>query len=150
LYLWGRLSGGMLMKKGIVIGMIFVFTIVLLFVTKSAYVEWTEVYIIIGSLSAISIVYNLFSKERRTYTQILGGSALIGFFFSIAFSLMDLVSDHYKVIKGVPDGRFLTLDETVSEFSDDLVIVVLIVMCSVTLISFVGTTIYSKFFRRVD
>ena len=134
------------MKK--VIGIIFGLTIVLLLATNSMYVEWEEIYIMIGSLSAISIVYNLLSKERPSYGHILGSSILIGFFLSLAFSLLDLVLDHYKVIKGVPDGRFLTLGETISEFSDDLFIVALIVMCSVTLISYIVTVIYSKLFRK--
>lgn len=131
-----------------VIGIIFGLTIVLLFTTNSMYVEWEEIYIMIVCLSAISIVYNLFSEERHSYGHILGSSALIGFLLSLGFSLVDLVLDHYKVIKGVPDGRFLTLGETISEFSDDLFIVALIVMCSVTLISSIGTVIYSKLFRK--
>lgn len=135
------------MKK--IIGIIFVLTIVLLFKTNSMYVEWTEVYIMIGGLSAISVVYNLFSKEKHTYGHVLGSSVLIGFFLSVGYSLMDLVIDHYKIIKGVPDGRFLTLGETISEFSDDLFIVALIVMSSVTLISFIITVMYSKIFRKI-
>jgi hypothetical protein len=114
------LNGGMLMKKSIAIGTIFIFTMFLLFITNSAYVEWAEICIIIVSLSAISIAYNMISKETHKYTQILCSSALIGFFSSILLSFIDLASDHYKVIKGVPDGRFLTLGETISEFSDDL------------------------------
>jgi len=134
------------MKK--VIGIILGLIIVLLITTNSMYVEWTEVYIMIGGLSAISVVYNLFSKEEHTYGHILGSSALVGFFLSIAYSWMDLIIDHYKIIKGVPDGRFLTLSETISEFSNDLIIVALIVMCSVTLISFVITVVYLNFFGK--
>ncbi len=135
------------MKK--VIGAILVLTIILLFVTNSMYVEWSEIYIIIGSISIISIIYNLSLKTNQKYSQIIRSSALIGFLLSGMFSLIDLVVDHYKVIQGVPDGSFLTLSETISEFSDDLFLIVLIVMCSVTLISFIGTTVYSKFFRKI-
>ena len=135
------------MKK--VIGAILVLTIILLFVTNSMYVEWSEIYIIIGSISIISIIYNLSLKTNQKYSQIIRSSALIGFLLSGMFSLIDLVVDHYKVIQGVPDGSFLTLRETISEFSDDLFLIVLIVMCSVTLISFIGTTVYSKFFRKI-
>lgn len=135
------------MKK--VIGAIIVLTSILLYTTYSMYIEWIEVFIIIGSISIISIIYNLFLRTERKYSQIISSSALIGFFLSCIFSLIDLVVDHYKVIQGVPDGRFLTLSETIIEFSDDLLIIVLIVVCSVTLISFVGTTVYSKFLRRI-
>ncbi|MDW7669940.1 MAG: hypothetical protein SCJ93_14040 [Bacillota bacterium] len=134
------------MKK--VIGAIFVLTSILLFITNSMYIEWVEICIIIGSISIISTIYNLFLRTNQKYSQIIGDSALIGLFLSYMFSLIDLFVDHYKVIQGVPDGRFLTLSETISEFSDDLLIIVLIVMCSVTLISFVGTTLYSKFFKK--
>jgi hypothetical protein len=135
------------MKKVIVV--ILALTSILLLVTNSMYVEWAEVCIIIGSISIISIIYNLFLKTNQKYSQIIISSALIGFILSCIFSLIDLVADHYKVIQGVPDGRFLTLSETISEFSDDLFIIALIVMCAVTLISFVGTSIYSKFFRKI-
>lgn len=135
------------MKK--ITGAIFVLTSILLLVTNSTYVEWTEVYIIICSISIISIIYNLFLKSNQKYSQIIFSSALIGFLLSWIFSLIDIVADHYKVIQGVPDGRFLTLRETIAEFSDDLFIIALIVMCAVTFISFVGTTIYSKFFRKI-
>ena len=135
------------MKK--LIGIIFVMTITLLFITNSMYVEWTEIYIIIGSISVISVVYNLFLNHEKTYSKILSSSALIGFLLSLVFSLIDLGLDHYKVIQGVPDGRVLTFGETISEFSDDLFVIVLIAICSVTLISFIVTTVYSKFLRRI-
>lgn len=142
------LTGGMLMKK--VIGIILGLTFVLLLVTNSSYVEWDEVYIMIGCLSAISIVYNLFSEERHSYSHILGSSALIGFFLSLALSLIDLALDHYVGIKGVPFGRALTLGEKISEFTDDLFIVALIVTGSVTLISSIAIVIDSKLFRRIE
>lgn len=119
-------------------------TSILLLLTISQYVEWIEVFIIIGSISIISIIYNLFLKTNQKYSQIMFRSAFIGFLLSYIFSLFDLVVDHYKVIQGVPDGRFLTLSETISEFSDDLFIIALIVMVAVTLITFVSTIIYSK------
>lgn len=131
-----------------VIGIIFGILIVLLFVTKSMYVDWVEIYIMIGCLSAVSIVYNLLPEERHSYGHVLVSSAIIGFFFSIVFSFLDLIFDHYKVIKGVADGRHLTLNETISEFSDDLIILALIVMFSVTLISYFVTIINSRFFRK--
>jgi len=134
------------MKK--VIDIIFGLLIVLLVVTNSMYVDWKEIYIMIGCLSAISIIYNLFSEERHSYGHVLVSSALIGLFLSIAFSWLDLILDHYQIIKRVPDGRFLTLGETISEFSDDLFIIALIVMLSVTIISFIVAVIYSKMFGK--
>jgi len=94
------------------------------------------------------ISYFNHSEERHSYVHVLVSSALIGLFLSIAFSWLDLILDHYQVIKGVPDGRFLTLGETLSEFSDDLFIIALIVMFSVTIISFIVTVIYSKMFGK--
>jgi hypothetical protein len=113
-------------------------------ITISPYVEWIEVFIIIGSISIISIIYNLFLKDNQKIGKVIISSAIIGFLFSYIFSLFDLVVDHYKVIQGVPDGRFLTLSETISEFSDDLLIIALIVMVAVTLITYASTTITSR------
>ena len=136
------------MKK--LIGAVFILTIFLLYITSSAYVELGELFIIIGSISMILIIYNLFLRTNGKYGEVLGSSALMGFSFSIVFSFIDIVVDHYKIIQGVPDGRFLTLSETIAEFSDDLFILVIIVMISVTLISFIATTIYSKLFRKIS
>lgn len=135
------------MKK--LIGAVFILTSILLYITNSSYVELGEVFIMIGSISIISIIYNLFLRTNRKYSQVLGSSALMGLSFSIVFSLIDLVVDHYKIMQGVPDGRFLTLSETLAEFSDDLFILVIIVMISVTIISFISTTIYLKIFRKI-
>ena len=135
------------MKK--LIGAVFILTSILLYITNSLYVELGELFIMIGSISIISIIYNLFLRTNQKYGQVLGSSAFMGLTFSIVFSLIDLVVDHYKIIQGVPDGRFLTLSETIDEFSDDLFILVIIVMISVTLISFIGTTTYSKLFRKI-
>jgi hypothetical protein len=130
------------MKKYIIATL--VLTGILLLITISPYVEWIEVFIIIGSISIISIIYNLFLKDNQKIGKVIISSAIIGFLFSYIFSLFDLVVDHYKVIQGVPDGRFLTLSETISEFSDDLFIIALIVMVAVTLITSMGSTITSK------
>ena len=135
------------MKK--LIGAVFILTSILLYITNSTYVELGELFIIIVSISIISIIYNVFLRTNRKYSQVLGSSALMGLWFSIVFSLIDLVVDHYKMIQEVPDGRFLTLNETIAEFLDDLLILVIVVMILVTLISFIGTTIYSKLFRKI-
>jgi hypothetical protein len=134
------------MKK--IIGVIFGFTVILLFITNSMYVEWIELFIIIGSLSAVSITFNLFSKKDIKYSYVLSSSAFIGFLFSWVFSITDLVADHYLTPERIPDGRALTLSETIMEFSDDLFVVSIISVCSVIFISIVVTIIYSKFFKK--
>lgn len=91
----------------------------------------------------------MFIKTNQKYSQIVISSAIIGFFLSWIFSLFDIVSDHYKLIQGVPDGRYLTLKETIAEFSNDLFIITFMIMCTVTIISFIGTIIFSKFFRKI-
>lgn len=125
-----------------------VLTGILLLITISPYVEWIEVFIIIGSISIISNIYNLFLKDNQKIGKVIISSAITGFLFSYIFSIFDLVVDHYKVIQGVPDGRFLTLSETISEFSDDLLIIALIVMVAVTLITYASTTITSRSKRK--
>ena len=125
-----------------------VLTGILLLITISPYVEWIEVFIIIGSISIISIIYNLFLKDNQKIGKVIISSAITGFLFSYIFSIFDLVVDHHKVIQGVPDGRFLTLSETISEFSDDLLIIALIVMVAVTLITYASTTITSRSKRK--
>lgn len=125
-----------------------VLTGILLLITISPYVEWIEVFIIIGSISIISNIYNLFLKDNQKIGKVIISSAITGFLFSYIFSIFDLVVDHHKVIQGVPDGRFLTLSETISEFSDDLLIIALIVMVAVTLITYASTTITSRSKRK--
>jgi hypothetical protein len=134
------------MKK--FIGIIFIATVIFFYKTNSMYVEWTEIYIMIGSLSTVSVACNLFSKEDHKISRILYSSALIGFIGSLIFSFTDLVIDHFEVIKGVPDGRFLTIGETISEFSDDLLIIAIIVMFSVISISSLSTVILSKLYKN--
>jgi hypothetical protein len=126
------------MKKVIIATLIL--TVILLLITISPYVEWIEVFIIIGSISIISIIYNKHINTNQKFSQMIISSAFIGFLLSYIFSLTDLVLDHYKVIQGVPDGMFFTLSETISEFSDDLFIIALIVMVAVTMITSAAKT----------
>ncbi|CAN7760090.1 hypothetical protein [Paenibacillus sp. LjRoot56] len=108
------------MKK--ITALIVVVTMILLFVTKSLYVEWTELFIIIGSLSFISILINLFSKRQRGISYILGSSALLGFLFFWVLSLIDLIADHfmYYLPTGNEDGQSLSLGFKIQEYNDDL------------------------------
>lgn len=71
------------MKK--LIGAVFILTSILLYITNLSYVVLGEVFIMIGSISIISIIYNLFLRTNRKYSQVLGSSALMGLSFSIVF-----------------------------------------------------------------
>lgn len=130
------------MKK--IIGLLFLLNIILLYITNSMYADWIEIFIIIGCVSAVSIVYNILSK-KQAYNHIVGSSAVMAFLCSMVLVLIDIVIDHYKVTQGIPDGKFLTLSETLAEASYNLVVIVLLVTLSVTVISSVFTKIYSKF-----
>ncbi|GMB08368.1 hypothetical protein EDD69_1205 [Thermolongibacillus altinsuensis] len=126
------------MKK--IIGLIVVITTILLFVTKSLYVEWAELFIIIGSLSVISIIFN---KQQIRFSVILGSSAIIGFLFCLVFGLIDLIADHfmYFLPTGNEDGMPLTLGMKINEYSDDLFVASLISMISVLTISILASLI---------
>ncbi len=123
------------MKK--ILGSIVALTMVLLLVTKSLYVEWNEFFIIIGSLSVISIIFNVYVKQEIKYSAIVGISAFIGFLFFWVFGLFDLILDHfmYYLPKGNEDGMALTLGMKIDEFSDDLFVASSISMISVLIIS---------------
>jgi hypothetical protein len=123
-----------------IIGLIVVITTILLFVTKSLYVEWAELFIIIGSLSVISIIFN---KQQIRFSVILGSSAIIGFLFCLVFGLIDLIADHfmYFLPTGNEDGMPLTLGMKINEYSDDLFVASLISMISVLTISILASLI---------
>jgi hypothetical protein len=123
-----------------IIGLIVVITTILLFVTKSLYVEWAELFIIIGSLSVISIIFN---KQQIRFSVILGSSAIIGFLFCLVFGLIDLIADHfmYFLPTGNEDGMPLTLGMKINEYSDDLFVASLISMISVLTISILASFI---------
>jgi hypothetical protein len=108
--------------------------LILLFVTKSQYVEWPEIFIIIGLLSVISIFYNLKPNELST---ILRNSAIIGFLIFWIFGLLDLMIDHflYFLPTGNEDGKPLTLGMKIEEYSDDLFFVSIISLFTVVIIS---------------
>jgi hypothetical protein len=129
------------MKK--IIGSIVVLTTVLLFVTKSLYVEWTEFFIITGSLSLIAIMLNLILIQELRYSAIGGISAFMGFVFFWILGLIDLIVDHfmYYLPTGNEDGMALTLGMKIDEFSDDLFVASFISMISVLIVSFLTSLI---------
>ncbi|MEH7379169.1 hypothetical protein V7138_01605 [Bacillus sp. JJ1533] len=120
------------MKK--IIGLIFAITVLLLFVTKSLYVDWKELIIIVASLSVVSIVLN---KHQNRFSDILGRSAILGFVLCLTFGSIDLMADHfmYFLPTGNEDGMPLSLGMKFNEYSDDLFVVSLISMVSVIIIS---------------
>jgi hypothetical protein len=123
-----------------IIGLIVVLTTILLFVTKSLYIEWAELFFIIGSLSVISIIFN---KQQSRFSVILGSSSIIGFLFCLVFGLIDLIADHfvYFLPTGNEDGMPLTLGMKINEYSDDLFVASLISMIVVLTISILSSLI---------
>ena len=128
------------MKK--IISILVVLTVILLILTKSLYVEWTELFIIMGSLSTISVMFNLISKQQRSFRFILGSSAFIGFLFCWVYGFIDLTVDHfmYYLPSGNEDGQTLSLGFKIQEYSDDLFVGSVITMMSVMFVSFFSTT----------
>lgn len=66
----------------------------------------------------------------------------------VVLTIFDLVVDHFKMIRGVPDGRFLTLGETFLEFLDDLTIIVPMMVISVVVASWIVRFVYMKIRRE--
>jgi hypothetical protein len=135
------------MKK--VIGMIVILTIIILTLTSSEVVQLTDAIIIAVSTSIISIIYNVKNNNRKL-VSIIGSSALLGVSLSCIFYILVMAVDYYIKIQGVPDGRFLTWSETFLELADDLTFVIFFSTCLVTIVSFIVTTIYSKFYRKAS
>ncbi|WP_409303928.1 hypothetical protein [Peribacillus sp. SCS-155] len=120
------------MKKMIIA--IAILTTILLFVTKSLYVQTEEFFIIIGSLSIISIIFN---QKTDRVSAILGSSSIIGFLFCLVFGLIDLIADHflYFLPTANEDGMPLSLAMIINQYNDDLIVGSLISMAWVSTIS---------------
>lgn len=131
-----KILGGITLKK--IIGLISVLTTILLFITKSLYVEGAEFFIIIGSLVVISIIFN---KQQSRFSVNFGRSAIIGFLFFWILGLIDLIVDHfmYFLPTGNEDGKPLTLGMKINEYNDDLFVTSLISMISVLIISMLAS-----------
>lgn len=132
------------MKK--IIGLVIIVTIFLLLFTKSLYVEWDELIIIIVSLAIISLLFNSIFNKQGKYSVLLSSSVIIGFLLFWVLALFDLIIDHYLYFlpSGNEDGRALTLLEKIKEFNDDLFVGSIISMISVIIISFLLTILMSK------
>jgi hypothetical protein len=116
------------------ISLVALLTLILLFFTKSQYVEWPEIFIITGSLSVIAIIYNI---HQSKLSDILRNSAIIGFLIFWIIGLLDLIIDHflYFLPTGNEDGKPLTLGMKIEEYSDDLFFVSIISLFTVVIIS---------------
>ncbi|MGG3739181.1 hypothetical protein [Aeribacillus pallidus] len=129
------------MKKWFV-GLMLVILVFCLTITKSLYVEWGELFIIIGALSLVSVI---FLKNENKNLKLLGTSAIIGFIFFWIFGVADLIIDHYLYFlpNGMEDGTPLTLGLKLEEYSDDLFIGSIISTSIVLVVTFVLTKILS-------
>ena len=129
------------MKKW-VIGLTFAFLLFLLMITKSQYVEWGELFIIIGALSIASVIY---LKNKLETVQLFVTSALIGFICCLVFGLTDIMVDHYLYFlpTGDEDGVPLSLGFKIEEFRDDLFVGSIISMFIVLAVTLVLNKIFS-------
>jgi hypothetical protein len=121
-------------RKG-VIGLVLVVLLFLLTITESQYVEWGELFIIIGALSLATVIY----LKNNGRVKLLVTSAAVGFVLCGAFGVADIVIDHYLYYlpNGKEDGIPLTLAFKLGEFSDDLFVGSIISMCVVLAVTFI-------------
>lgn len=135
------------MKKGI--GLLAAFTMIMLFITKSLYVEWTELLIIIVFLSISSMAFHVYFNHRKKYNSVLICSTMIGFLLFWILALIDLAADHfiYFLPTGNEDGRALLLTEKMQEYSDDLFIGSAISTFTVLIISSIVLRLKSRLVR---
>lgn len=129
------------MKKWF-IGLVLVIQLLLLTFTKSLYVEWGEIFIIIGALSLVSVIS--LRNDNRT-VKLFGITTIIGFIFFWIFGVADLIIDHYMYFlpSGMEDGAPLTLSFKLEEYSDDLFVGSIISLVVVLVVTFVLTKILS-------
>lgn len=98
--------------------LILLFLMLALFLTHSMYVEWLELILIVIATTAFSVIMTQSDAPNGDTIMWLIKTAMIGFIGILVFTSADLVLDHYYVIQGVPDGKFLTLNETFGEFRE--------------------------------
>lgn len=128
--------------KRLVIAIILVLLIFLLMITKSLYVDWGELFIIIGALSLASVIY---LKNKIGTDNLIVTPALIGFIFCWVFGVADLIVDHYLYFlpNGDEDGVPLLLGFKIEEFRDDLFFGSIISMFIVLAVTFVLKKVFS-------
>lgn len=97
-------------------------SLIFLAVTKSQYVVWNELAIIVLLSSAVSFVLGLYLYNLTSERSIVF-CALIGYVLYWGISSFDLIIDHIGlnvIEKSVEDGKSLTLSELFDEYMDDL------------------------------
>lgn len=115
----------------------------LLFVTKSLYVEWNELFFTIGAITIFSVIYNI--KNQSSNAHLFGTSAISGFILCIVFGIVDLTLDHflYYLPNVNNDGGALTLGFKIVEYNDDLFVASFLGMIVVITLSFALTKIFT-------
>lgn len=95
--------------------------VMILALTKSLYLGWTEWIVVIAAAVVITI---LVTKDANNGRMAVLYSVVGAFALFWLLSLADLAIDHliYYFSTGVEDGRGLTLAEKIREFSDDLLL----------------------------
>lgn len=123
-------------------GLVLILLLLLLTITKSQYVEWGELFIIVGALSCTSVLY---LKNKYEIGKLFVTSAVIGFVFFQVFGMVDLMIDHYLYFlpNGTEDGAPLSLRFKMEEYSDDLFVGSVISMLIVVAVTFILSKIFS-------
>lgn len=110
------------MKKILISGF-GLFLLALLAGTKSLYVEWAELIVIIAALTCISVTFSYYTNQNGLIKKVLS-TAVIGFLLCWIFGTADIAIDHflYFLPTGYEDGAPLSLIFKLKEFNDDLFI----------------------------
>ncbi|MFD1737485.1 hypothetical protein ACFSCX_13065 [Bacillus salitolerans] len=131
------------------IGITTIILMILLSFTKSLYVEWNELIIVIISITIGSLSYH-YSTHKLESSHLLGISAVSGFFFCVLLGIIDITIDHflYFLPSGNEDGDPLSLRFKIEEYNDDLFIESLISFLCVPILSFIASKTISFFTKN--
>lgn len=116
----------------------FTILLVLLVLTKSLYVQYNELFLIIGALIILTTTYN-FVNIREKNVKILLHTAIISYFSCWLLCIADIIIDHYSLSKGQEDGVPMTIGFKIDEFSEDMLLANLVCMLIVIIITFITT-----------
>lgn len=125
------------MKK-IIITMFITLIVLFLVLTNSQYVENDELFLIMGALTIVSVVYN-FNKNRENNAKIIMSSAIFSFYLCWLFSIVDIIIDHFTPPKEIEDGVPATIVFKIVEYSDDMLVNNLVCMSFVVIITLITT-----------
>lgn len=116
----------------------FTMLLVLLVLTKSLYVEYDELFLILVALMVFTTAYN-FSRNRENNVKILLNTAISSYFLGWLLCIADIIIDHFTLPKGQEDGVPMTIGFTIDEFSDDMSLANLVCMFIVVITTFITT-----------